>query len=153
MCYEAGRAQWIWGSKWTICSGEREVVQHLALPRSYDTRLYLHWLSERIVLFDRASRYGRSLMFIDAMLPVSDTLLIALKRRGGKINRPMQRSFADCVFTSNFCPCATGGPICRSSPQEAFDERWHPSPRNPMECEPLMYRFLLHVRRVQRSID
>lgn len=28
-------------------SGEREGVQRLALPRSYNTRFALHWLSER----------------------------------------------------------------------------------------------------------
>ncbi len=34
---------WTSSSKWTICSGEIEVVQCLALPRSYNTRRYLYW--------------------------------------------------------------------------------------------------------------
>src|SRR5882724_3454454 len=28
----------------------------------------------------------------------------------------------------------TGCSICKSSPPEGFDERWHPLPLNPMEC-------------------
>ena len=32
-------------SKWTICRGEREVVQSLVVPRPYNTRLYLPALS------------------------------------------------------------------------------------------------------------
>ena len=35
------------------------------------------------------------MIFIDAILPISDTFLIALKLRGCKINQSMQRSFAD----------------------------------------------------------
>jgi hypothetical protein len=42
-----GLAQdWTSGSKWTIFSGEIEVAQILALPTSYNTKSYLHWLSD-----------------------------------------------------------------------------------------------------------
>jgi hypothetical protein len=37
----------------------------------------------------------------------------------------------------------TGSSTCKSSPREAFDERWHPPPRNPMEYGKILsYRSL-----------
>src|SRR6266446_7007371 len=55
-------------------------------------------------LFDRPKRCGRPLIFLDAILPISDPLFIALKLKGCKINQSMQRSFADGVSTTHFCP-------------------------------------------------
>jgi hypothetical protein len=62
------------GSKWTIFSGEIEVAQSLALPTSYNTKPYLHWLSERVSLLIGQNAGGKTLILQASSPVVSDTL-------------------------------------------------------------------------------
>ena len=98
-------------SKWTICSGEREVAQSLALPMSYNIRLYLHWLSERLSFLIGQNGGGKTLILQASNLPVSDTLFdhshdIRQKNqwvRGGRYCQcSLHRSFSSvCYRRSN----------------------------------------------------
>src|SRR5712691_9402221 len=84
------------------------------LRTQHDTPL----LIRKDFLFDRPKRCGRPLIFIDAILPISDTLFDSSQaQKAAKSIRSIQRSFADRVSTANFCPCATGGPNSSGMPR------------------------------------
>ncbi len=61
-------------SKWTICSGERAVAQGLALPRSYNTRSYLRWSSEKISFMMDQNAEEKILIWQASIPAVSDAL-------------------------------------------------------------------------------
>jgi hypothetical protein len=86
---------WTSSSKWTICSGEKEVAPSLALLRPYNTSPYLHWQSERLPLVIDQNAGEKTLILQASSSAVTNTLFD---------NSQAQKLHNQSVYAEGVCP-------------------------------------------------